>query len=146
MSTPLLHPTLGVSIGIWRDERVLVVQRGKEPLLGKWSFPGGRVEMGETLVQAALREAKEETAIIADTPRFVEFIELFAHDKRKRPVRHVVLALFAARWQSGTVEAADDVTAANFVTMRELMSLDITPGLEGYARKTFERLNVTAAP
>lgn len=129
-------PVLGVSVGIWHEEKVLLVRRGNEPMAGKWSLPGGRVEFGEGLADAALREAREETGVSVHLAGFVDFIELFARGKANIPLRHVVLALFAGRWTQGDVVAGSDASAAKFVTLDELSTLDVTPGLRGYVGRT----------
>lgn len=136
LTKPPTLPVLGVSIGIWHEEKVLVVRRGNEPMAGKWSFPGGRVEFGEGLAEAALREAREETGVTVNLAGFVDFIELFARSKANIPLRHVVLAMFAGYWAKGDVVAASDASAAKFVTLDELSQLDVTPGLPDYAQRT----------
>lgn len=133
-------PLLGVSIAIWRDDLVLLIQRGKEPMAGKWSFPGGSVEFGERLKEAALREAREETGLHLTQADFVRFIEIFIGEDRTRPQRHIVLGLFAARWRAGEPRAASDARAAEFVTLDELSRREVTPGLERYALQSREFL------
>ena len=135
-SQPLSQPVLGVSTGIWWGERVLVVRRGQEPAAGKWSFPGGKVEFGEKLADAALREALEETGITPELAGFVDFIELFARGQHNRASRHVVLALFAGRALHDQTSAGSDASEAKFVTLGELEQLDATPGLHAYALRT----------
>lgn len=134
--TSNLYPIVGVSIGVWHKGRVLVIKRGKEPLLGKWSFPGGQLEFGEKLADAALREVREETNVTAEIAGFVTFVELFARDKTAKALRHVVLNLFAARFVTGDIKAGSDASEARFVDVTELSKLDTTPGLEGYALQT----------
>lgn len=132
----LVRPTVGVSIGIWRENRVLVVRRGQPPLMGKWSFPGGRLEPGEPLAAAALREAREETAVEADVVGLTDVVEIITRAEEGHLTHHVVLALFAARYVSGEPLAGDDAADTRFVTLEELTRLDTTAGLKGYAEAT----------
>ena len=73
-------PKLGVSAAIWRDGKVLLAQRGKEPLKGVWSLPGGSVEHGEEIRKAALRELKEETGVDAELFGVVDVADVIRRD------------------------------------------------------------------
>jgi ADP-ribose pyrophosphatase YjhB (NUDIX family) len=138
--TSLVRPTLGVSIGLWRGDRVLLIRRGKPPFEGAWSFPGGRVEPGEALRDAAARELAEETGLVAEIGALADFVEIVTRAEAGHLTHHVVLALFAARWEAGEPVAASDAADARFVTLDEIDALATTRGLAGYARATRARL------
>lgn len=146
LAPPSHTPVLGVSIGIWRGNRVLVIKRANEPMAGRWSFPGGRLEFGERLEEAARREALEETGIVVPAAGFVRFIEMFVRGDDETIARHIVLNLFAAHWNGGEPLAASDASEAKFVTLDELAGLEVTPGLVKYARQTRDYLDGLAAP
>lgn len=115
-----MRPVLGASACVWRGEEVLIAKRGKPPFL--WSLPGGHVEAGERLIEAARRECLEETGIAADLTHFVEFVEVIRADV------HFVIACFAGRWLSGEAAAASDATAALWVKPAELARFEMTAG------------------
>ncbi len=127
--------TLGVmdipAVGaIVHDEqgRLLVVRRGRAPGLGKWSIPGGRVEAGEALADAARREVREETGLRVDVQGVVGTIELpGASAGDSYQVTDFVATVVAG--SSGEPVAADDATDARWVTQDELIALDTTAGL-----------------
>jgi 8-oxo-dGTP diphosphatase len=100
-----------------REGQVLLIRRGKAPLKGEWSIPGGRMELGEGATQTALRELKEETGVEAALLGLIDVVDHF-HDSGQ-----AVLIDYAARWTGGEPVAGDDATEARFVTFDEAMSL-----------------------
>ena len=103
-----------------RGAEVLLVRRGKPPLMGAWSLPGGRVEWGETLEVAALRELVEETGVNAELLGLVDVVDgVFGADA------HYVLIDYAARWVSGEPRAGDDAAEAAFHSLGTLAELGL---------------------
>ena len=99
------RPILAASIAVFRDGRVLLARRGRAPMAGVYSLPGGAVEVGETLREAALRELKEEVGVEADILAFVDHVEPIAREGDG--VRaHFVVAAFVGRWRRGEARAA----------------------------------------
>lgn len=127
------------SVAIFDDERVLLILRGREPLAGLWSLPGGRLETKETHQQAAIREMREETGLLVSNLMFVQqFIPFHMKDGVKVESRFR-LEVFASLHFSGELSAGDDAKDARWVTMPELASLPLTPQAEqiiARARKT----------
>ena len=122
------RPLLGVSIAVWRNGEVLLAQRGKEPSKGLWSIPGGHLELGETLEEAALRELREETAVQARIEAFSHFLDLIRRDENGNVTSHYVLAVFRAIWLSGEAVAGDDACAVQWRAPDNLDDLAMTPG------------------
>lgn len=131
MSTQILKsssPLLGVSVACWRGEEVLLAQRGKAPSRGLWSLPGGHVELGERLADAALRELKEETAVRAELEGLVTTRDIIQRDEAGVVTRHYVIAVFKAQWLSGDAVAGDDAAAVQWRRFDGLDGLEMTPG------------------
>jgi 8-oxo-dGTP diphosphatase len=111
---------------VWNEESVLLVRRGNEPLKGLWSFPGGLVEAGETLAEAAAREALEETAIVVGNLAPIDQSEIIRRDAEGRLMYHYVLVVFSGTYGSGAVQAGDDAEDARWVTKTEVAGLPLT--------------------
>ncbi|MBI1236611.1 MAG: NUDIX domain-containing protein [Alphaproteobacteria bacterium] len=109
------RPLACVGVVCRRGDEVLLVRRGREPLKGKWSIPGGKMEFGETAKEAALRELQEETGITARITRLIDVVDSIMDDQ------HYVLIDFEAEWISGEPVAADDAEAAEFVSVKKAL-------------------------
>lgn len=114
------HPLPGVLALVERGGRLLMVRRAKEPDRGKWGFPGGLVEVGETLAAAALRELAEETGLAAEAGGVVDVFEVISPDSEGRIRYHYVLNVVRCHSEDGEPVAADDAEAAGWFTLAEI--------------------------
>lgn len=120
MNNPV--PTVGVVC--LKGDEVLLIRRGTPPRLNQWSLPGGRLEWGETLEVAALRELKEETGVEAQLLGLLDVVDgVFPARPGGEITRHYVMIDYAARWTGGEPVAGDDAAEARFVTRDEAMAL-----------------------
>ena len=122
----MADPILGASVVIVADGAILLVQRGHEPQLGRWSVPGGRVEPGETLRQTAAREAYEETGL--EVRIGAELWNLTIPDGDRSFEVHD----FAATVTGGSLRAGDDAADVRWIPLDELDLLPLTEDLLGY--------------
>lgn len=107
-------PMIGVGAVIVDQSRVLLVRRGHEPLLGKWSLPGGLIEVGETLQAALVREVREETGLLVEPVELIELIDSI-HRDGDRVRFHFVIADYLCRVTGGALLAASDADEARWV-------------------------------
>lgn len=138
--TPPPRPTLAASVAVFRDGRALVARRGRGPGAGLFSLPGGRVEAGERLEEAALRELAEETGVLAEIVAFNRFLEIIDRDADGRLAHHFVVATFVARWISGEGEASPEAEEILWIGPDGLAGLPTTRGLARTLRRAREIL------
>ncbi len=132
------RPILGVGGLIFENDSILLVRRGKPPLEGQWSLPGGVVEAGETLEEALRREILEETGLTLAGVRQFEIFERIMRDREGRPEYHYVLIDFLSVPASGTACAADDAAACRWVPERELGRYHLTEGTLAVIQRAFQ--------
>lgn len=128
---------MGVGAIILKQNRVLLVERGRSPLKGYWSLPGGVLETGERLEEGVCREVLEETGLVVKPLRVVEIFERIMPDARGRPEYHYVLIDYQCRVKSGSLKAQDDVSRAEWVSRSDLFRYKITEGTLPVIEKAF---------
>jgi len=119
-----------VSTAVFRDGRALVARRARAPLRGLYSLPGGVVEIGETLREAALRELREEVGVEARIVGFNDHVEAIVRDERGVQA-HYVIASFVARWTGGEAQRSEEADEVMWIDPVALGDLPATPGLAG---------------
>ncbi|MEH3116096.1 MAG: NUDIX hydrolase [Methylorubrum populi] len=135
------RPLIGVSIAVIRDGRVLLAARANAPMRGVWTLPGGLVEAGETLADAALRELREEVGAEAGivgpslTPT-----EIILRDAGARVRHHYVIHPHAALWRGGEPAPGPEALAVRWARLEEVEGLPTTPGLLDTLRAAFFRV------
>jgi len=133
------RPIVGVGALIFQRGRILMAQRGKEPLKGWWSLPGGALELGESLHDGVCREVREETGLEIEPRRVFEIFERIMRDAEGQPEYHYVLIDYLCRVRGGTLQAGDDVCAVAWLTLAEVKALQITEGTLAVIEKAFPK-------
>ena len=108
------RPILAVSVAVFRQGRVLVGRRARPPMAGRFSLPGGVVEIGETLIEAALRELYEEVGVEAEIVGFNRHIEPIVREGG-RVRAHFVIASFVGRWTRGEARVSPEIDAVAWI-------------------------------
>lgn len=104
---------IAAAIGVVvRSNQVLLVRRINPPDAGKWGFPGGKIEAGESVHSAAAREVREETGVVVRATKILTAIDAFDRDEKDALRTHYVLIAVLCDWLSGVPQAADDVSEA----------------------------------
>ncbi len=138
-------PLIGVGAIIVDRERVILVKRGHEPLAGSWSIPGGVLEIGETLRQAAVREASEETGLTVEVGELLGVFDRILPDSDQRTRYHYVLIDFLCRRIAGDIHAAGDAVEARWFTRREVAQLSLAEDTAEVIELAFKRSGTHSA-
>lgn len=119
-------PNVAVGAVVFKEERVLLVRRGQPPSEDLWAIPGGSVEIGETLQQAAEREILEETGITIRAEEPVFTFDVIDRDRAGKIRFHYVIVDLAAVYVAGDPKAGDDAAEARWVTAQEIDELPVS--------------------
>ena len=133
------HPLVGVGALIYEGDRILMAQRGKPPLQGQWSLPGGLVETGESLEDAVRREVREETGMVVRPTGVLEIFERIMRDAAGAAEYHYVLIDYVCAVSGGELRAGDDACKVEWVRRRDLKKLAITEGTLAVIEKGFRK-------
>ena len=125
-------PRAAASAAIFRRDKVLIVERGKDSAAGLWSLPGGHIEPGETAAAAAAREVREETGVIAEITGLIDVHNAILHNDDGSLRAHYVLCVYYGWWQTGEPIAASDARTARFVDPAELEDYRLTPRIADF--------------
>jgi ADP-ribose pyrophosphatase YjhB (NUDIX family) len=136
---PLLRAPIRVGVGVLVIEngRALLVKRRNPPSANMWSLPGGHLEPGESILEAAERELEEETGVRAKALGIIDITDLFVRDQNGAlATRYVIIDVIADPIDTSRLKAGSDAMEAKFHSLEEILSLDLTPS----TRKFFEKL------
>lgn len=119
--------TIGV---VFKQGNVLLVRRANPPDVGKWGFPGGKIEWGESIESAAVREILEETGISAKARQIVTALDCYDIRERERLHQHFILIAVLCDWISGAPLGGDDALEARWFSREEWERADLVLSLD----------------
>lgn len=132
-------PIVAVGAVILDGDRIVLVQRGREPSQGLWTFPGGAVELGESIQDAVRREALEETGLMVEVGAVATAIDHIVRDEGGEVLYHYVIVDYLARPIGGALRAGSDVRDARWATLADVEALQMTAKAQAYARQLLSR-------
>jgi 8-oxo-dGTP diphosphatase len=131
-------PVVGVGGVVIRDGRTLLIRRGSPPLMGEWSIPGGRLDLGETIPEGIKRELKEETGIDVRVVELIEVFERIFRDSDGRIQYHFVIVDYLCEYGEGEACAGSDVTDTAWASESELVRYSLTETATRVIRRAFK--------
>jgi len=134
------HPLVGVGAIIIDGDRVLLVKRAHPPLQAQWSIPGGVLEVGEFVREAAVREAREETGLIVEPAELLGVYDRVLRHPDGRVQYHYVLVDFLCHPVGGELRAASDAAEVRWFKREELLPLKLADDTQDVIRKGFAAL------
>jgi 8-oxo-dGTP diphosphatase len=134
------QPIVGIGVVIVHEEKIVLIKRSNEPARGKWTIPGGLVELGESIDNAVIREALEETCLEVENPRLVDVVGQVDNDADGRVKYHYVIIDYLVRVRGGNISAASDAAELRWVPFDEVEKYDLTASFRLFFRRNREKL------
>ena len=134
------QPLVGVGAVIICDGRILLEKRKYDPGKGRWSIPGGLVDLGEKVEKAVIREVKEETALDVDKPQHLDVVDNVVLDEKGRVKYHFIIIDFFVKLKGGLLRAASDAAELEWVPLNEVESYDLTKTFRDFFEKNKQKL------
>lgn len=140
------QPIVGVGAVIIRDGRILLERRRNDPGKGKWSIPGGIVELGESTEEAVMREVKEETGLDVDNPELIDVVNNVTGDEKGRIEYHFVIIDYSVRLKGGKPKASSDAEELKWVPLENVEEYDLTRTFREFFQRNKKKLREPDAP
>lgn len=134
------QPIVGVGIVIVTNQRIVLIKRGNEPARGKWTIPGGLVELGESNEEAVIREAKEETCLDVENPLLVDVVSQVDLDADNKIKYHYVIVDYLVQIRCGDIAAASDAVELRWVPLDEVETYELTTSFRRFFEHNKEKL------
>ena len=131
---------VGVGVVIVCNGRILLEKRKNEPGKGKWSIPGGLVELGEEVEQTVIREVKEETGLEVEKPEHIDVVSNFEMDEKGRIKYHFVIIDYFVKLKGGKLKASSDAAELRWVEFDEVEKYDLTKIFREFFVRNHEKL------
>ena len=134
------QPIVGIGVVIVRDCRIALIKRANEPSKGKWTIPGGLVELGESVEEAVIREAKEETCLEIEDPQLIDVVGNVDLDSNGKVKYHYVIIDYLVHVKSGNILAASDAEELRLVPFDEVESYNLTSSFRQFFKQNRDKL------
>jgi ADP-ribose pyrophosphatase YjhB (NUDIX family) len=131
---------VGVGAVIINEDTIALIKRGNEPSRGKWTIPGGLVELAESPEQAVIRETSEETGLNVDNPTLIDVVSNVDLDNEGKVKYHYVIIDYLVHVKDGKAQASSDAMELRWVPLTEVENYDLTASFRVFFKHNRERL------
>jgi 8-oxo-dGTP diphosphatase len=139
------QPVVGIGAVIIKEGEIALIKRGNVPSKGKWTIPGGLVELGENLEAAVIRETKEEVCLDVENPQLIDVVDNIDLDEQGKVKYHYIIIDYLVHVKSGNMQAASDAEELRWVPFIEVESYNLTASFRIFFRNNRERLKKTSS-
>ena len=139
------QPVVGVGAVIVNEGKIALIKRGNEPSKGKWTIPGGIVELAESPESAVIREAKEETGLDADTPTLLDVVSNVDLDEQNKVKYHYVIIDYLIHVKRGIAKASSDAEELHWVPFEEVEKYNLTASFRLFFRNNRKKLEKSSS-
>jgi ADP-ribose pyrophosphatase YjhB (NUDIX family) len=134
------QPLVGVGAVLICDGKILLEKRKNEPGRGKWSIPGGLVELGESVEETVIREVHEETGLLVEKPEHIDVVDNITKDENGEVKYHFVIIDYFVKLQGGTLKASSDAEELRWVAFDEVEKYDLTKTFKAFFQRNKQKL------
>jgi len=134
------QPVVGVGAVIIKDGKILLEKRKSEPGRGKWSIPGGLVELGESVSQTVVREVAEETGLEVYAPELIDVVDNVVRDENGEVKYHFVIVDYFVKLKGGNMKASSDAEELQWVPLDEVEKYDLTKTFRAFIQRNKQKL------
>ena len=134
------QPVVGVGAVLIKDGKIALIKRGNEPARGKWTIPGGIVELAESPEAAVIRETEEETTLEVENPILVDVVSNVDLDEKGNVKYHYIIIDYYVRVKAGTAVASSDAAELRWVPFAEVENYDLTASFRLFFRHNREKI------
>jgi len=134
------QPVVGIGAVIIQNGKILLEKRKSEPGKGKWSIPGGLVELGESVSQTVVREVVEETGLEVCEPKLIDVVDNVVRDKNGEVKYHFVIVDYFVKLKGGNMKASSDAEELQWVPLSEVEKYDLTKTFRAFIQRNRQKL------
>jgi len=134
------QPVAGVGAVIIEEGKIALIKRGNEPAKGKWTIPGGLVELGESPEQAVIRETKEELELDVENPSLMDVVSQVEYDEKRKVRYHYIIIDYFVHVKSGAASAASDAVELRWVLFDEVEKYELTASFRRFFKQNKEKM------
>ena len=139
------QPVVGIGAVVLNERKIILIERGNEPSKGKWTIPGGLVELGETPEQAVIREAKEEINLDVENPTLIDAVSNVDIDENGKIKYHYIIIDYFVHVKNGIAKASSDAADLRWVPFDEVEKYNLTASFRLFFKNNRRKMETASS-